>query len=354
MNKPDYITPILKLTECCNFTCEYCRYANNNMPDKIARYEDVEEYLSRCMEFNRSLSVDFLHVIFHGGEPLLWGKGNFKKILDWQKKQNFRFINSIQTNGYLIDEEWCELFLNGNFDVGVSIDGPDGLNGHKLGNLNVNDMVIDKIKLLEKKGCKNGILSVITNNHVDAKVYYDFLMENSIHSVGLCYCYQDEENAVDNQVLSRFLCDLFDLYFYGEYRIRIREFDCCIEKMLKGKSSSCHANERAGCGRYISILPEGDVRFCDSYDIDCIAFGNLLNDSVQKIVFTERYQREMTKARELISLKCKECEVYSLCGGGCYRNDLKNGLNNYFCESYRKVYRHIQECVQDCLNKREG
>lgn len=352
MNKPKYITPILKLTECCNFTCGYCRYANNNVSDKVADFGDVILYIRKCMEFNKSVSVDFLHVIFHGGEPLLWGKDNFRRIIEWQKLQNFKFINSIQTNGYLIDKEWCDIFCNGKIDVGISIDGPEELNGHKLGELKVDKIIKEKIKLLREKKCKTGILSVLTDNHVDAKAYYDFLIKNDIHSVGLCYCYQDEGDAVDNQVLSKFLCDLFDLYFYGEYKIRIREFDCCIEKLLKGKSNSCHINERESCGRYISVLPDGNVRFCDSYDIGGKSYGNLLNNSIWEIVYSENYQSEMLKAKNLIVLRCSNCDVKVLCGGGCYRNDLKNGSKNYFCETYIKVYKHIQECIMDYFEKR--
>ena len=350
MNKPIYITPIIKLTEACNFSCSYCRYANNETSALKMSYEDVIQYIEKIIDYNLSQGSEFAHIIYHGGEPLLWGKKNFHNLIEWQKNRGFKFINSIQTNGFLIDEEWCEIFNEGEFDVGISIDGPKNVNGHVMNGKQVDDVILSNINLLENKKCRHGILSVITDKHQSAKEYYDFLVENGIHSVGLCYCYQNKENAVSNSILSKFLCELFDLYFFGKYKLRIREFDCSIQKMLKGKTTSCHCNERNSCGRYISILPNGDVRFCDSYDFCGSTYGNLKNCNISDIVLSELYQNEILNSRKVKDLLCVHCEVFNLCAGGCYRNDIDD--SNYFCETYKIVYAYIRDRVSEYLRSK--
>ena len=344
MNKPKYITPIIKLTEACNFSCEYCRYAYNDALTSIADYEDVLLYIEKVIEYNLSQGEEFIHVIFHGGEPLLYGKKNFRNLVDWQKSRGFKFINSIQTNGFLLDDEWCDIFNEGCFDVGISIDGPQTVNGHIMKERRVDNLILEKIKLLDNNNCRHGILSVITDKHQSAKDYYDFLVSNDIHSVGLCYCYQNCHNAVSNNVLSKFLCELFDLYFYGRYKLSIREFDCAIQRMLKGKTTSCHCNERNSCGKYLSILPNGDVRFCDSYDLSSSVYGNLKSNSVSDIVLSNLYQNEVLKSQIIKNEICNHCEVFDICGSGCYRNDIDN-KSNYFCETYKSVYEHIRNQV---------
>ena len=50
----------------------------------------------------------------------------FEKAVKFQEKFNKHGIavnNSIQTNGYNINEDWCKFLKNNNFLVGLSIDG---------------------------------------------------------------------------------------------------------------------------------------------------------------------------------------------------------------------------------------
>jgi uncharacterized protein len=72
-----------------------------------------------------SAEPKLVNFIWHGGEPLLLGRDFFRKALSLQEKflQPRRYVlNSIQTNGTLIDEAWCEFFGRNKFTVGISID----------------------------------------------------------------------------------------------------------------------------------------------------------------------------------------------------------------------------------------
>ena len=112
----------------CNMRCKYCYYL-----DKAALYdyrqplmsdELLERYIRANIEGNNSPVIAFA---WHGGEPFLAGKEFFRKAVALEQKyaEGRTVENSIQTNGLLLDDEWCAIFRDNNFLVGVSIDGPE-------------------------------------------------------------------------------------------------------------------------------------------------------------------------------------------------------------------------------------
>lgn len=64
---------------------------------------------------------------WQGGEPTLCGLSFFRKAIELQKKygrSGQRVSNAFQTNGLLINKEWCSFFSEYKFLVGLSLDGP--------------------------------------------------------------------------------------------------------------------------------------------------------------------------------------------------------------------------------------
>lgn len=114
----------------CNLDCHYCYYL-----DKAVQYggrqavmsdELLESYVRQYIEANDVPTVTFC---WHGGEPLLLGLGFYRKAMALQKKyaDGKRIENTLQTNGTLVDGEWCDLFAENNFLVGISLDGPQDI-----------------------------------------------------------------------------------------------------------------------------------------------------------------------------------------------------------------------------------
>ena len=86
--------------------------------------EVADEYIRETIEAHRIPEVTFA---WQGGEPTILGIDFFKKALDLQKKYcrpGMVIHNTIQTNGVLLDDEWCKFFKKNRFLVGISIDGP--------------------------------------------------------------------------------------------------------------------------------------------------------------------------------------------------------------------------------------
>jgi uncharacterized protein len=81
-----------------------------------------------------------------------------------------RVIHSVQTNGMLIDEAWCDFFRDYNIRVGVSIDGPQWLqNAHRVDRRGRGTFAraMAGVEHLRAAGVPFSIITVLTNNRVD-------------------------------------------------------------------------------------------------------------------------------------------------------------------------------------------
>ena len=119
----------------CNLDCGYCYYLEKEelypesksyrMADELLELY-IQQHIEACPEENILFS-------WHGGEPTLLGIDYFQKILEIQKKHRpfgRKILNGIQTNGTLIDEDWCRFLAAERFHVGLSIDGPSDVHNH--------------------------------------------------------------------------------------------------------------------------------------------------------------------------------------------------------------------------------
>lgn len=87
----------------------------------------LEAYIVQHMECYPGPTITFS---WHGGEPTLLGLDFFRKVVELQHRHQppgRDIINGIQTNGTLLDENWCRFLADEGFGVGLSVDGPQAL-----------------------------------------------------------------------------------------------------------------------------------------------------------------------------------------------------------------------------------
>ena len=127
MEKPIRVSAIIKVTENCNYDCDFCYYAKNNYDSKKNLSINLcKEIIRKTSDYNYLNGVKNTNIIFHGGEPLLRGLNFFNKILDYEQELIYRsnnertFDNTVQTNASLINDEWITLFKKYKFNVGIS------------------------------------------------------------------------------------------------------------------------------------------------------------------------------------------------------------------------------------------
>jgi len=115
----------------CNFKCDYCYQTPIRPEDEIIDHEAVEatirrEYENKVRKFKSLKPRQGPSIALHGGECSMLPKDIFERSL--KLSYELRGCSSIQTNGYLIDDEHIELFKKYNTHVSFSIDGPYPLN----------------------------------------------------------------------------------------------------------------------------------------------------------------------------------------------------------------------------------
>ena len=146
----------------CNLDCTYCFYLQKEKmyeqkqvtvkSDWVMQDDVLEAFIQQKIQSNGFSEETF---VWQGGEPTLLEIDYFRKIVELQKKYNNGKIinNSIQTNGLLLNDDWCEFFTENNFLVGISIDGPRDMHDKyrvDKGSVPTFEKVIHGINLLKK------------------------------------------------------------------------------------------------------------------------------------------------------------------------------------------------------------
>jgi len=118
----------------CNLGCRYCFYLEKkNLYKNTSSFHMSPEVLERFIrQYVASQDVPEVLFAWQGGEPTLLGIDFFHTVVSLQKKyaDGKKISNSIQTNGTLLNDEWCEFLSRDDFLVGLSIDGPRELHDH--------------------------------------------------------------------------------------------------------------------------------------------------------------------------------------------------------------------------------
>jgi len=341
----------------CNLTCKYCFYHSIAENREVASYgimneDTLEEIVRRGLEY-ADVMCGFA---FQGGEPTLAGLNFFGKVIELQQKynkKNLNIINSIQTNGMLIDEKWAEFLYNNNFLVGLSLDGPKEV--HNLNRVDSKsngtfNQVMKTIELFNKYKVEYNILCVVTNNSARfANRIYSFFKENGFKYIQYISCL-DPLNEVPGKHtyslkprdLEKFLKITFDRWYEdcmnGEF-ISIRYFDNFIAMLLGQGPEAC--NMTGQCTINCIIESDGGVYPCDFYVIDKWHLGNIKEKKIEDMVSSD-VAKEFIQQSLYLPLECKDCKWYGLCRGGCRREresieNVKVGLN-YYCSAYKGFF----------------
>ncbi|MDZ7633490.1 MAG: hypothetical protein U5L72_03225 [Bacteroidales bacterium] len=125
----------------------------------------LEEYIKQYIEANEVPEVTF---VWHGGEPLMAGLDYFLRAVELQRKYagGKAILNSLQTNGIMMNADWCRFFHSNRFLIGLSIYGPrdihDAYRVNKAGRPSF-DKAIAAVSLMRQYGVEYNTLSVVTN-----------------------------------------------------------------------------------------------------------------------------------------------------------------------------------------------
>ncbi|MGE8081686.1 anaerobic sulfatase maturase [Peribacillus loiseleuriae] len=370
----------------CNLDCHYCFYTEKEaLFSGNSRFKMSEETLEEFIrQYIQSQDVEEIPFVWQGGEPTLMGLEFYKMVVELQKKygKGKRITNSLQTNGTLLNEEWCEFLKEHDFLIGLSIDGPEFIHDHyrvDRGKKPTFHRVLNALHLLNKHRVDFNVLVCVTKYSSDypLEIYQFFKSEGvkfiqfipiveripNFQAIGLKLRHatppsvdemevQQEVSpwTVESEKYGEFLIAIFDEWIRNDVgKVHVMNFEQSLTSWLGLPSTSCIFAET--CGKAAIVEHNGDVYSCDHFMYPEYKLGNIFNDTFEKMMDSSK-QREFGKKKKTSLPKyCQTCEVRFACHGECPKHrflqtpDGEPGLN-YLCAGYKKYFHHIHKYMK--------
>jgi uncharacterized protein len=350
----------------CNLDCHYCYYLKKEhlfpktesfrMPDDI-----LEEYIVQHIDASPGSVINFS---WHGGEPTILGLDYFRKIVALQRKHQpprRRVTNGMQTNGTLLDEDWCRFLAAEGFAVGLSLDGPQEMHDRYRVTKSQHPTYKQSMrgyKLLRQHRIPCNILCVVHAQNVQypTQVYRFFkeIKAQYVEFLPLVEPQPDEEGGVSHRSVpalawGNFLCTIFDEWMGQDIeRVNVQIFEEAARTAFGQEHALCIFRET--CGDVPVIEHNGDVFSCDHFVNTEHRLGNIRETPLVDLLECPT-QRAFGQAKlDTLPRYCQACEVRNMCHGGCPKDrilrtpDGEGGLN-YLCAGYKRFFTHCRPFV---------
>jgi uncharacterized protein len=352
----------------CNLQCTYCYYSgrqkfNINSRSPNMSVAILEQFIKQYIE---SQDTNPVYFIWHGGEPVLTGLDFYKQVLRLQMRyaNDKKIINCLQTNGTLLNKDFCSFLGRNGFLVGMSIDGPKNLHDsyRKYKNGRSSFAELQKaLRLLKQYKIEFNVLTTVnfTNSSYPLDIYH-FLKESG------CFYFQflpvverllpgsSESDtwlvppfykdrtvlapwSVNPEKYGEFLCTIFDEWRRQDVgRVFIQLFDATLSNWAGENPGLCLFSKT--CGNSLVIEYNGDIYSCDHFVYPEYLLGNLSVTHLNALIETEQQKQFGYLKHSGLNKKCMECNYLFACWGECPKNRfVVNGSDeatNYLCKAY--------------------
>ncbi|MGG2093952.1 anaerobic sulfatase maturase [Bacillus sp. S13(2024)] len=364
----------------CNLDCKYCYYTEKEAyfpKDHSFQMSDgvLESYIKQYIA-----SQDTQEIVFawQGGEPTLIGLDFFRKAVSLQKKyaDGKQITNTIQTNGTLLNDRWCEFFSAHHFLVGLSLDGPEHIHDmYRIdhGGKPTFEFVMKAIAMLKKHGVAFNILTCVTRYSAYKPLeIYHFFKQQDIQYIQFIPIVEREVNeeaaklslrhatppslfmeeaeqkvtpwTVESEMYGEFLIQIFNEWVQHDVgSVYVMNFEWALAAWIGIPSPICIFREE--CGRAVAMEHNGEMFSCDHYVYPEYRLGNI-TDGLTNIMNVPSLLAFGEKKRDTLPKVCRDCEVRFACHGECPKNrflvsDQNEPALNYLCASYKKYFKHI-------------
>ncbi len=345
----------------CNLKCEYCYYLDKETlypPGESFLMSDslLENYIRQHLEAQLGPEVVFA---WQGGEPTLVGIDFFRKVVSLEKRYlpaGWQCTNALQTNGTMLNDEWCEFFKENGFLIGISLDGPAELHDRyrvDKGQRPTHAKVVRGLELLQRHEIDYNVLCVVDNvNSRYPLEVYRFFKDIGVTWLQFIPLVEREKSggvsprSVAAGDYGRFLASIFDEWVREDVgTVFIQTFEECVRVWFGLPANLCTFNER--CGRAVALEHNGDLFACDHFVQPEFKLGNINLVPLRELVESPRQRQFGFSKQAALPKYCRECDVRFMCNGGCPKDrfitapDGEKGLS-YLCEGYHYFFKHVE------------
>ncbi|MBZ5722774.1 MAG: anaerobic sulfatase maturase [Acidobacteriia bacterium] len=372
----------------CNLDCTYCYYLHKaELLGTKSNFRISDEVLeTHIRQYTEGQDGDEVVFTWQGGEPTLLGLSFYEKVVALQqkyKRPGQRIDNDLQTNGTLLDDDWCRFLRRSHFLVGLSIDGPEELHDafrRSKGGQPTFKKIFAAAQLLHKHDVTFNTLTVV--NRLNATrpldVYRFLSREVRPRELQFIPCVEPKnfrttapqqwnpeslpqlgstaarpgtadsvvtDWSVDPEDWGKFLCKVWDDWYSRDYgKVFVNLFETAVAQWMGMESQICVYHDF--CGKTVVLEHNGTVYSCDHYVYPRYELANILQTTSSNMVFSDRQKNFGLNKFASLPQRCRECEYLFACNGECPKNRLlrtpsgEPGLN-YLCSGLKKFWSHI-------------
>ena len=300
-------------------------------------------------------------ICLSGGEPLLVGLDYMEsllvKVAESRSRTGVPLHVNIQTNATLIDDQWCRCFSDHKVGIGLSVDGtPNLTDKHRIPRnpgLSVSGVVFEAASRLRTWNLPFGVLFVVTASSVGMETQIlEYLQSLQPESIAFTPCL-DKGPVIAPTAYAEFVSAFFEAWVrLGHVDPEIRMFKYCRQRITDSVQMPIPCEWGNDCPNSICVSADGQVWVCDVFMGRREGhIGDIRRQSLTDIVLSEPFG-DFVRARSVLADKCRECEAFEVCRGGCpYRRD--DGID-IFCEATLTAFHRMLGLVQSTISGIEG
>ncbi len=344
----------------CNLDCEYCYYlpkASLAVGGPARMTPDVLEAYVRSMI--EAAPGPLVHFVWHGGEPTLAGVDFYRRAVDLQHAalpDGWRCVNSLQTNGTLLDDRWGAFLASERFAVGLSLDGPAHI--HDAGRPDrrqrpTHARTMRGLAVLRDHGIEPDVLCTVTaRSAAEPLAVYRFFLEQQVRWLQFLPVVErtpgggTSGRSVPAEALGTFLCTVFDEWVRHDVgAIAVQTFMEGMVAWAGGSPTLCVMAET--CGRALALEHDGGVYACDHFVDAGHRLGDVATDGLGALVDSPPQAAFGAAKRDGLTAACLDCPVLRMCRGGCPKDRFGTSPegepgHNVLCAGYRAFFEHAE------------
>ncbi len=349
---------ILQPSPFCNINCDYCY-----LPERTSHKRMSIAVLTQAIEkvIAAGLVGDKLSIVWHAGEPLALPIAFYEEAFEAIATLPIppeKITHSMQSNGMLINDEWCSFIRTHDIKLGLSIDGPAFIHdAHRKtrGGKGTHEQVMKGVDVLRRNQIDFHVIAVITEQALDfPDEIFQFFLENDVRQVGFNIEELEGVNQTSTltgeskgQRVKTFFRRIYELQKETDGLVSIREFDRAYQAIAQGSVEdeplSFPQNDQVAPFAIISVAYDGSISTFSpellglkSPEYGEFYFGNVMTDDLTDVIAESKFQHVLKDIQTGVRLCSDTCEYFSFCGGGApsnkyYENGSFASAETMFC-----------------------
>lgn len=345
-----YISVVVKPTFFCNISCEHCYHTPDERVPGNMSVETLENLIRKVSE-----EYESAWFIWHGGEPMTLPMSFYKEAMRLEEeyfgKGSFRYGNTIQTNGLLLNKRFMAYCREKAINVGVSYEGPY--------NSVLREGDVEKtLKTLSSKDNKYSVSATISSETASRqRELYRYFRDSgtnvSFSPVIPAGCARCNGTVPDADEFIKGSNEAFDDWLHDkDGKVPLIPHYLYVLNYLGDPTPSDCAHTSC-LTKWLCVNPDGSIYPCAKASPKEYYMGNINEISISDAFRSEGFRRILlgsVKRRE----KCSSCDLFKYCNGGCSMDAYhecgieENGGDS--CRIFKGVFGHVSSEIQKILD----